>query len=270
MVNIAKIMKRVKKTKLHVPKPGHSLQTTTSKGSPVSLSSETESSDDDSDSSYDSDSSPPPEKSPLPATRPQKAVEAVRYDTIKAVWLPRNKFAENNKILKGLADLWEVVRTIRDRWKTDRDAVKKALESKQDNELPLLRERVDKQLELMEAVLTAAIEFGHPDLLSAYVFPSAPYLLHRAFASSHIRDVQTACIYMRSATTNHVTYITPHSDNITLSCENNPIREHDLISNETNPQRNYVKRVPCTNSHDSDSRSQFHVHHSPILLVQGM
>ncbi len=167
-----KILKRVKKTKLHIQRTDRSLQLPTNKGSPVSLSSETESSDDGSDDSdYDSDSSPPPEKSPLPASRPQKAVEAVRYDTIKAVWSPRNKFAENERILKGLADLWEVVRTIRDRWKSDRDAVKKALEAKQDSELPLLRERVEKQLEMMEAVLTAASEFGHTDLLSAYVYP---------------------------------------------------------------------------------------------------
>lgn len=186
-------MKRVKKSKSHVSKAPRPLQTLTSKGSPVSLSSETESSDDDSDYSSDySDASPPPEKTPLPSTRPQKAVEAVRYDTIKAVWLPRNKFAENDKILKGLADLWEVVRTIRDRWKTDRDAVKKALESKQDNELPLLRERVDKQLEMMEAVLTAAVDFGHHDLLSAYVCPYTPPVCtsNRLFVSRAVRDVQ--------------------------------------------------------------------------------
>jgi hypothetical protein len=188
--HLAKIMKRAKKTKAHVPKPGRSLQVLTSKGSPVSLSSETDSSDDDTDSSYDSDSSPPPEKSPLPTSRPQKAVEAVRYDTIKAVWFPRNKFAENIRILKGLADLWEVVRTIRDRWKADRDAVKKAIESKHDSELPLLRERVDKQLEMMEAVLIAAVEFGHPDLLSAYVLPLSPFFHSSAFVDVRIRDVR--------------------------------------------------------------------------------
>jgi hypothetical protein len=160
----AKIMKRVKKTRVHTVKPGRPLQTVPSKGSPVELSSESES-DDDTDSSYESDSSPPPEKSPLPAVRPQKAVEAVQYDTMKAVWLPRNKFAENERILKGLSELWEVVRTIRDRWKSDRDAVKKAI-----GELPLLKERVEKQVEMMEAVLSAAIEFGHNDLLSAYVY----------------------------------------------------------------------------------------------------
>ncbi|KIW07837.1 uncharacterized protein PV09_01755 [Verruconis gallopava] len=184
----AKIMKRVRKTKLSTPKPSRPLQSTSGKGSPVSLSSETESSDYDSDSSYDSDASPPPEKSPLPPSRPQKAVEAVRYDTIKAVWLPRNKFAENEKILKGLADLWEVVRTIKDRWKTDRDAVKKALELKQDSELPLLRERVEKQLELMEAVLNAAVEFGHPDLLSACGQNTALMLVCYQFILEPVRE----------------------------------------------------------------------------------
>lgn len=136
----------------------------------MSLSSATDSSDAESDSSYESDS-PEPEASPLPASRPQKAMEIVRYDTIKAVWLPRNKFAENSKILQGMGALWEVTRTIRDRWNQDRDAVKKAVETKKDGELPLLKERVEKQREMMEAVLKASVQYGHPDLLSAYVYP---------------------------------------------------------------------------------------------------
>ena len=194
----AKITKRAKKTKLHLQKIGQPMRTPASKDSPVSLSSETESSDDDSDSSYDSDGSPPPEKSPLPATRPQKAVEAVRYDTIKAVWFPRNKYAENQRILKGLADLWEVVRTIRDRWKSDREAVKKALELKQEGELPLLRERVEKQLEMMEAVLSAASEFGHQDLLSAYVFSPTSLTFHVMQHSTHAftRDAHNSALLL--------------------------------------------------------------------------
>jgi hypothetical protein len=196
----AKIMKRAKKT-LHIQKLPRST-TALNKGSPVSLSSSSDSSDTDSSYDSDSDTSPPPEKSPLPATRSLKAVEAVRYDTIKAVWFPRNKFAENERILKGLADLWEVIRTIRDRWKTDRDAVKKAVEAKQESELPLLRERVDKQIEMMEAVLKAAAEFGHPDLLSAYVLPPAlpsnRCVMHFTFqlVCTHIELKALTCVVM--------------------------------------------------------------------------
>jgi hypothetical protein len=111
------------------------------------------------------------EPSPLPATRPQAPVEAVRYDTIKAVWLPRNVYAQKESIRAGLKDFWEVVKTIRDRWKTDNDAVKQATEAKKHSELPLLKERVDKQREMIEVSLKAAIEHGHPDILRAYVLP---------------------------------------------------------------------------------------------------
>lgn len=184
----AKIMKRVKKTnKLHIQKLGRPPTSALNKGSPVSLSSETESSDSESDYDSDSSASPPPEKSPLPAVKPTKAVDLVRYNTIKAVWFPRNKFVENNAILKGLAEFWEVVRTIRERWKNDREAVKKALEAKQESELPLLRERVENQLEMMEVVLKAAAEFGHPDLLSAYVYSPALSLVPRTYIVGFVR-----------------------------------------------------------------------------------
>lgn len=191
-------MKRVKKTnRLHPGKVGRPPTSALSKDSPVSLSSETSSSESDSDYDSDSSASPPPEKSPLPSTRPTKAADAMRYDTIKAVWFPRNKFVENERILKGLADFWEVVRTIRERWKNDKEDVKKALEAKKISEVSMLKERVEGQLDMMEKVLKAATEFGHPDLLSAYVYPLPfsfpPYL------SAHAILVMTACTLVKSS-----------------------------------------------------------------------
>jgi len=97
-------------------------------------------------------------------------MEAVKYDTTKAVWLPRNVYAQVESIRTGLKEFWEVVKTIRDRWKTDSDVVKTAAEAKKDSELPLLRERVDNQREMMEVALMTAIEHGHHDVLRAYVF----------------------------------------------------------------------------------------------------
>jgi hypothetical protein len=140
-----------------------------SKDSPISPSSDSDSSDYSSDDSENSDAEVA-EPSPLPAIRPQAPIEAVRYDTMKSVWLPRNVYAESESIRAGLKDFWEVVKTIRDRWKMDSDAVKQAAEAKKDSELPLLRERVDKQRDMIEAALNTAIEHGHHDVLRAYVF----------------------------------------------------------------------------------------------------
>jgi hypothetical protein len=139
-----------------------------SKDSPVSPSSDSDSSDYSSDDSDDSDSETP-EPSPLPTARPQAPIEAVKYDTMKSVWLPRNVYAESESIRAGLKDFWEVIKTIRDRWKMDSDAVKQAAEAKKDSELPLLKERVDKQRDMIEAALKTAIEYGHHDVLRSYV-----------------------------------------------------------------------------------------------------
>jgi hypothetical protein len=131
---------------------------------PSESSSESESFDEGSD--YDSESEEEmPEPSPLPASRPSEPLQAVRYDTIKAVWLPRNVYAQAEQIRAGLKDFWEVVKTIRDRWKSDNEAVKKAVEVKKDSELPLLKQRVKNQRDMMEMSLRSALEHGHPDII---------------------------------------------------------------------------------------------------------
>lgn len=62
-----------------------------------------------------------------------------------------------------------MVRTIRDRWKADTAAVKQAEEAKKNSELPLLRDRVKSQRDMMEATIKASLEFGHPEILRMYV-----------------------------------------------------------------------------------------------------
>jgi hypothetical protein len=176
-----KILKRVKKSKVVLSKQqtkpvNGGSRVSGSKDSPTSASSVSDTSDYDSDFSSDSDSEMA-EPSPLPATRPQAALEAVRYDTIKAVWLPRNVYASADSIRAGLAEFWEVTKTIRDRWRTDSDAVKAATEANKIGELPLLKERVDKQRDMLQAALKAAIEHGHPDIMRLYVYsPHAPII----------------------------------------------------------------------------------------------
>jgi hypothetical protein len=162
---VDKISRRpAKKVKTGEAKPKHvvvkSIQSPSTATIKEEAVSETSSSDDSDDVSSDEE-----EESPLPDARPNDPVEAVKYDTIKAVWLPRRTIAEASRIRNALAEYWEVVRTIRDRWKTDAAAVKTAEENKKASELPLLRDRVNSQVRMMETALKSAFQHGHPDVI---------------------------------------------------------------------------------------------------------
>ncbi|KAI7047767.1 hypothetical protein KC352_g46017, partial [Hortaea werneckii] len=125
-------------------------------------SSSEESSDDD-DSSYTSDEEQ--EGSPLPNRRPEGIREAVEYDTIKALWRPKRKAVGGEQIKKGMGEFWEVVKTIRDRWKTDSSALQQAEEKKKVGELPLLKSRVKDQRDMMETALKTALKHGHRSIV---------------------------------------------------------------------------------------------------------
>ena len=115
------------------------------------------------------------EPCPLPTERPGAPLEAVRYDTIHSLWRPRNRSISSEQIRKALVDFWEVVRTIRDRWKIDTSAAKQAEEANKKSELPLLRDRVKSQRDMMETAVKAALEFGHSDVIHMCV---PQFLLH--------------------------------------------------------------------------------------------
>lgn len=183
---LVKIAKRTKK--IHVPKYRPSV----AGQSPASLTSESDSSDYDSDSDYDSE--PEPEKFPLPGARPQDAIGATRYDSAKAVFLPRNVYVENEALRLGLKHFWNLIKTVRERWNKDSEAVKEATEAKKDSELPMLRDRVKNQRDMMKVALDTAIEFGHPDLIRAYVFPHLLNSLLALMCTQMSSENNFACI----------------------------------------------------------------------------
>jgi hypothetical protein len=127
---------------------------------------ETTSSEEDSDYSSSDDELDIVETAPIPDSRPAGALESVRYDTIKAVWLPRRVRPSPDEIRAGLKKIWEVLKTLRDRWKSDGDALKVATEAKKESELPMLRDRVKSQRDMLEIALRAALDHGHPEILS--------------------------------------------------------------------------------------------------------
>lgn len=75
-------------------------------------------------------------------------------------------------IREGLKSYWDLVRTIRDRWKSDAAAVKEAEEKKRNSELPLLQDRVKSQRDMIEVAFKAALEYGHKQITELYVYLS--------------------------------------------------------------------------------------------------
>jgi hypothetical protein len=165
---LARIGKKSSKQKsgASLPKALKAFTTTSTSGPQVKVgqdsSSEEDSSDDDSSAYSDDDES----DSPLPSTRPDDSKGAVEYDTIKALWRSKRKDLEGTVIRKSLVDFWEVVKTIRDRWKVDTAAVAEAEEKKRMGELPLLRSRVKDQRDMIEAAFRTALKHGHRDIVS--------------------------------------------------------------------------------------------------------
>lgn len=103
---------------------------------------------------------------PIPAKRPtESALEATKYDTVKTLWRVPYRSAPAEEIRKAIQDFWEIVQTIRDRWKSDAAAVKQAEETKKVKEIPMLQERVASQRTMLTACLKAAVAQGHQDIL---------------------------------------------------------------------------------------------------------
>jgi hypothetical protein len=169
----AKLAKKPRKGSIIAPRaaPRRS-ETPTVTSKPVKTKSVTSpsseeliSSDDESDDESEEESMHPP----LPATRPVRALEAVKYDSIKTLWRVPYRSVESDDIRKGLSQFWDIVRTIRDRWKSDTAAVKEAEDAKKVNEVELLKERVMNQRDMLEAALMAAVTEGHRDIIEQYV-----------------------------------------------------------------------------------------------------
>ena len=128
-----------------------------------------ESTSDESESESSGSDADPSETSPLPPARPQSPSEAVAYDTIQALWLPRTRSASPEQIRNGLKQYWDVVRPIRDRWKNDLTALKEAEDAKRESEIPTLKDGVRGRRIMMEHALTAALHHGHIDIIQMYV-----------------------------------------------------------------------------------------------------
>lgn len=173
--------KKASPTKSLQPKP----KKTTSKASSKKQNSKSASSSSESDSSDDSelDIEMPEEPSPIPAVRPQDPEAAAGYDTLKAVWSPRNRRPAVDTIKAALVAFKDVVKSVRDTWKEQSQAMKVAENQSESDKAAELKKSVTLQRRLMEVVVNTTLEKGHPIIVEKYVhydfFPTALAYYHR-------------------------------------------------------------------------------------------
>ncbi|RAL09082.1 uncharacterized protein BO97DRAFT_375446 [Aspergillus homomorphus CBS 101889] len=138
---------------------------TTAKGANKKMDGAAESSEsetDSSDSELEIENQDPEESSPLPATRPTEPEAAAKYDVLKAVWSPRNRRPNVDKVKSALVAFKDVVKTVRDAWKDSSQAMKAAENTGNNEEATRLKKDVVLQRRLMDVVVCATLEMGHP------------------------------------------------------------------------------------------------------------
>ena len=150
-------------------------------------------SDSESESSDESDLEieAPDEPSPIPAIRPTEPEAAAQYDTLQAVWSPRNKWPGPDKLKNALVAYKELVKSLRDAWKEQVQAMKLAENQEDNQKATKLKEKVILQRRTMDKIAITTLEMGHPNIVEKYVSlsPPNPYTFppfHLAIAATHI------------------------------------------------------------------------------------
>ncbi|KAI9798839.1 MAG: hypothetical protein M1825_004962 [Sarcosagium campestre] len=124
-------------------------------------------SESDSESSSDSSLEIEPrdtemENSPLPLARPKDDVGAVRYDTIKALWRPRQSGISGDEVRRAMAEYWAVVKSIRDDWNAvEKDEADKKIDD------AAVKARLSAKRDLMASAIATALEFGHTRIVES-------------------------------------------------------------------------------------------------------
>ncbi|KAF1813745.1 hypothetical protein P152DRAFT_290512 [Eremomyces bilateralis CBS 781.70] len=153
----------------------------------ASESEDAESSEQSDESSDDSEpeSVEEMEVSPLPGQRPKEPLEAIKYDTIKALWKPKRQPLTGAEVRGCLGMYWVVISAIRDRWKKDKgdydaaatDALKASIKSK-----------VDFQRNQLEVAFKAAQEHGHPQIISRFGTDASFLTLFLSFMADRVNQ----------------------------------------------------------------------------------
>ncbi|OJJ36458.1 hypothetical protein ASPWEDRAFT_407118 [Aspergillus wentii DTO 134E9] len=125
--------------------------------SSVSSGSESDSSDES-----DLEIQLPEEPSPIPPTRPSEPVAVAEYDTLRAVWSPRNRRPNVDKVKSALVAFKDVVKAVRDTWKEITQAIKTAENQHDNDKATKLKNDAALQRRLMDVVVSTTLSKGHP------------------------------------------------------------------------------------------------------------
>ncbi|EEQ91502.1 hypothetical protein RJZ56_003241 [Blastomyces dermatitidis] len=136
------------------------------KQGPRLLDASTSSDSSDFDSSSDLDVAPEP--FPLPPLRPLDIEGAIKYDTLKAVWSPRNKQPPISTIRHALTVFSELVKGVRDTWKAKSEILKAAENQNQEDKIPEIKKEVILQRRLIDLIVTTALDGGHPAIIQRF------------------------------------------------------------------------------------------------------
>lgn len=122
----------------------------------------------------------PEEPSPLPSVRPADAEGAAQYDSIKAVWSPRNRRPKAEKIKASLVAFKDVVKAVRDEWKSLSQTMKEAENQNDNDKAAEIRKKVVQQRQIMNVAVSTTLDKGHGIIIEKYVHspppPSLTYL----------------------------------------------------------------------------------------------
>ena len=113
----------------------------------------------------------PDEPSPIPPIRPTEPEEAAQYDTLQAVWSPRNKWPGPEKVKTALVAYKDLIKTLRDAWKEQVQAMKVAENQGDNTKAAKIKDQVTVQRRTMDKVATTTLEMGHPNIVEKYVVP---------------------------------------------------------------------------------------------------
>lgn len=162
---------------INTQKPGPTKQakkTTTTKRQKQTVSkSESESSDES-----DLEIASPDEPSPIPHIRPTDPEGAAQFDTLQAVWSPRNKWPGPEKVKTGLVAYKDLVKTLRDAWKEQVQVMKVAENQGDNTKASTLKEQVAMQRRTMDRIAITTLEMGHPNIVEKYVVPYPHTLIY--------------------------------------------------------------------------------------------
>ncbi|CAI7624957.1 unnamed protein product [Penicillium glandicola] len=107
----------------------------------------------------------PDEPSPIPPIRPTEPEAAAQYDTLQAVWSPRNKWPGPDKVKNALVAYKDLVKTLRDAWKEQVQAMKLAENQEDNQKATKFKEKVISQRRTMDKIATTTLEMGHPNIV---------------------------------------------------------------------------------------------------------